>query len=214
MRNVRAIFLVAVLVACRGAAPVPASPEGDPARPLAPYAPRRVIVLPLQSLDDGAGWNREGAHAASRGRLDDEIAFALTERGLGSRWILPGALRSMTRRAGTYVPDLQALSVEPLRRRRDLPKGPLGDPLAGQLRSLVAFTDARWVLLPIEGRIERPAGQSAGPARLVVQLAMIDARGAVVAWMGDVAGDTASTPGPRPFATAAARVADLVAPTP
>lgn len=216
MLNLRALLPLALLAAgCRGATPAPETPQADPARPLASYAGRRVVVLPLQSLDDGAGWSARGSDAKGmRTRLDDEVAFALSERGLGTRWILPSALALMTRRAGTYVPDLQSLQVESLRRLKELPDGPLGDPLASQLRSLVAFTDARWVLLPIEGRVERALAAKGGGTRFIVQLAMIDARGAIVTWMGEVASDTASGPGPQPFATAAARLADLIVPSP
>lgn len=216
MPNVRAFLSLVLLAAgCRGATPAPPTAEADPARPLALFAGRRVVVLPLQSLDDGAGWaSASGGLTSLRTRLDDELAFALTERGLGSRWILPAALASMTRRAGTYVPDPRALAVEPLRRRREVPKDEqIADPLASQLRSLVAFTDARWVLLPIEGRIEKTPANTGGGTRFVVQMAMIDARGALVAWIGEVASDTASAPGPRPFATVAGRAADLIVPS-
>lgn len=214
MPNVRALLPLALLAAgCRGATPVPETSRPDPARPLASYAGRRVVVLPVQSLDDGAGWSASGGgNTALRARLDDELAFALTERGLGTRWILPPALAAMTRRAGTYVPDPRALTVEPLRRRRDIPDGPLADPLQSQLRSLVAFTDARWVMLPVEARVERGTAAQGGGARLVVQLAMIDARGATVAWMGEIASDAAATEGPASFAAVAGRIADLIAP--
>jgi hypothetical protein len=205
----RAILPIALALGCR--APATESPRVDPVRPLAEYAGRRVVVLPLQSLDDGAAWSAAGGGPTGiRTRMDDELAFAFTERGLAGRWILPAALAGMTRRAGTFIPDVRALAVEPLRRRKEIPDGSLADPLASQLRSLVAFTDARWVLLPIEGRIERVTGGNS--ARVVVQLAMIDARGATVAWIGEVAGDTASAPGARPFASVAGRAADLIVP--
>ena len=216
MLNVRAVLSLALLAAgCRGTTPAPEAPHTDPERPLASYAGRRVVVLPLQLLDDGAGWSAMGNDAKGmRTRFDDEIAFALGERGLGTRWILPSALASMTRRAGTYIPDVRSLQVESLRRLKEAPDGPLSDPLASQLRSLVAFTDARWVLLPIEGRVERAPAARGGGTRFIVQLAMIDARGAIVTWMGEVASDTASGPSPQPFATAAGRLADLIVPSP
>ena len=203
--------LALAVAACRGT-PAATTPEADPARPLGGFAGRRVILLPLQSIDDGAAWAAAyGGPDTLRRRMDDELEYVLTERGLSARWILPRQLAQLTRRAGTYASDPRALNVEALRRRREYPRDEsLPDPLASQLRSLVAFTDARWVLLPVEARIE-PA---AGPARLVVQLAMIDARGALVAWIGEVAGDTASRPGPAPFASAAGRVADLIVPAP
>lgn len=198
-----------MLLGCR--APATDVPRADPARPLAAYAGRRVVLLPVQSVDDGAGWgSAAGGAGALRTRMDDELAFALGERGVTSNWILPAALASMTRRAGTYVPDVRALSVEPLRRATKVPEGPLADPLRSELRSLVAFTNARWVLLPIEARIERVAGRQG--ARVALQLAVIDARGAVVAWIGDVAGEVAAAAGAQAFASAAAKAADLIAP--
>jgi hypothetical protein len=196
-----------VLPGCRSTAA--STPAAEPQRPLSAWAGRRVVLLPSQTLDDGAGW-ATGTQALSslRVRMDDELAFALGERGLQSRWIFPEELAKLTRRAGGYVPDVKALTVEQLRRKKEVPDGPLADPLASQLRALVAFTDARWVLLPVETRVER----SGDGARVVVQVAMIDARGATVAWMGDVAGDTAPSSGAAAFASAASRVGDLIAP--
>lgn len=196
------------LAGCRTAPQRASAPATDAARPLSGYAARRVIVLPVQSVDDAVGWT--SMQPDFRQATDDEIAFALRERGLGDQWILPAALATMTKRAGTFLPDVRKLTVEPLRRRTSLWDGPLPEPLAGQLRQLVAFTDARWVLLPVELRLER-----AGDApRAVIHATLVDARGATMAWIGDVAGDTSSTPGPRTFASAAARLADLVTPAP
>jgi hypothetical protein len=211
MLTARALLSLALFAACRGGGAAPAPSALEPDRPLSSFGARRVIVLPVQSIDDGAGWSGAlGGLPAMRTRLDDELSFSLRERGLGERWILPEALAASTRRAGTYVPDPRALAVEPLRRRREAPRDPLADPLASQLRALVAFTDARWVLLPIEARVERHA---AGTAQLALQLAVIDARGALVTWLGEVRSDTVRTAGPAPFAAVAARVADLIVPS-
>ena len=87
------------------------------------------------------------------------------------------------------------------------------EPLAGQLRSLVALNDARYVLVPAELRFER-AAQSAGAARAVLRVTVVDARMSRVRWAGDVASDTVSAFSPALAAGVAARLADLVAPIP
>jgi hypothetical protein len=100
---------------------------------------------------------------------------------------------------------------------------PLAEPLATQLRTIVALGDARYVLVPVEVRLERapapsssagvtaPGPASAGPGRAVLRLALVDARASQVRWSGDVASDTASALTTALAAGLAGRVADLVA---
>jgi hypothetical protein len=97
--------------------------------------------------------------------------------------------------------------LRPRGQRRQLP-APLGEPLATQLRAVVALNDARYAILPVEVRFER-AGEGAG--RAVLHVALIDARRSEVVWLTDVASDAAATLSPALAASLGAHFADLVA---
>lgn len=182
-----------------------------PNRPLAGLAGQQVIVLPTHYLrpGDSLGW----AEAAERPRqllteLDDEIAFALGERGFRTKWVFPEQLIRSAQRNAAHSPDPRALAAEglrPLARRRS--DGQLGEPLASQLRSLVALHGARYALFPVELRFEKIGGAG----RAVVHVLLLDARLSRAVWGGDVRGDTASTYGRGVIASAANSLADQVA---
>lgn len=182
-----------------------------PNRPLAGLAGQQVIVIPTHYLrpGDSLGW----AAAIDRPRqllseLDDEIGFALGERGFRTRWVLPDQLVRSAQRNAAHSPDPRALAAEglrPLARRRS--DGQLGEPLASQLRALVALHGARYALFPVELRFEK-TGEG---GRAVLHVVLLDARLSRVTWGGDVKGDTASTYGRSLIASAANNLADLIA---
>ncbi len=181
-------------------------------RPLAPYAARRVLVIPTHYLrtDDSLGW---GAQITDRRAfLDDvdaEIAFALRDRdNVGKKWVFPQQLAASAKRNAPYAPDVYDLAAEwlrpPSKRLPDL----LPEPLASQLRTLVAlWDDSRYVLFPIEVRF-LPAGP--GQEREVLRMVMFDARESRVTWMADVGSDPAPAFSRALAASAADHLADLV----
>jgi hypothetical protein len=209
--------LVAALPGCRAAKPAAASGMTAPppvARPLAPFTGQRVAVLPAQRLRpaDSAAWGAQvPATRAYLGVVDSALAATLGERGLSGAWALPADVIRSAKRNVTYAADPYALAVNPLlpsRRPASTPDVP--DPLATQLRTLVALNDARYALVPVELRFERQGGPT-GAGRAVLRVAMLDARSARIAWAGDVASDTASALTPALAASAATHFADLIA---
>ena len=182
-----------------------------PNRPLAGLAGQQVIVLPTHYLrpGDSLGW----AAAVERPRLllsevDDELGFALGERGFRTRWVFPDQLARSAQRNAPHAPDPRALAAEglrPLARRRS--DGQLGEPLASQLRALVALHGARYALFPVELRFEKVGDGG----RAVLHVLLLDARLSRVTWGGDVKGDTASAYGRGLIASAANNLADLIA---
>jgi hypothetical protein len=204
------VSLVVITACARGANP-DAQVAPLPNRPLAGLAGQQVIVIPTHYLrpGDSLGW----AGAVERPRqlltdVDDEIAFALGERGFRTKWVFPEQLVRSALRNAAHSPDPRALAAEglrPLARRRS--DGQLGEPLASQLRSLVALHGARYALFPVELRFEKIGGAG----RAVLHVFLLDARLSRATWGGDVRGDTASTFGRGAIASVANNLADLIA---
>lgn len=210
------ILLVALASAgCAGGGASPAQQGGASAptgRPLAGLAAQRIIVAPVAVIAEGdsLGW----AAGIPRQRewlrqLDQEIATELGARGLEGAWVFPEALAKGFQRNPTLSPDPYRLAVDPLRNvTRPSPELRAPDPLASQLRTLVAVHDGRFVLLPVQVGFE-PAGAAGG--RGVLRLLLVDARTTEVRWAGDVRSDVFPTFEPGVAVSLAARLADLIA---
>jgi hypothetical protein len=86
----------------------------------------------------------------------------------------------------------------------------LGDPLATQLRTMVAMQEsARAVLLPVELHFERDAvKRDQGVA--VLRVALIDGRLGEVRWIGDVRSEPSPTFSPALVTSVANKFADLI----
>ena len=200
--------------ATAGCARSPKVPPQTPAvtnspTPLASLAGQRIIVLPLHYLSstDTLGLANEIQKPKEFLRsLDDEIAFALGERGLSKQWVLPVALQRSQRRNVGHSVDPYGLAAGVLRHGgpRRIPQLP--DPLATQLRSLVALSEARYALFPVEVRFEN----TGGTARAIMTVALLDARLANVRWSGEVASDTMRTLAPGLAASLANKMANLI----
>jgi hypothetical protein len=191
------------------ASPEPQAPVSTSPTPLASLAGQRIIVLPLHYLRSTDTLGMANAIAKPKEFLrtvDDEIMFAFGERGLRSRWVFPEDLSRAQRRNVGHSIDPYTLAAAILR-----PTGPrripqLPDPFATQLRSLVALSEARYALFPVELRFEN----SGGTERAILHVALLDARLANVRWSGDVMSDTMSTLTPGVAATLANRLANLI----
>ncbi|MBK6488121.1 MAG: hypothetical protein IPF98_14965 [Gemmatimonadetes bacterium] len=213
------------LVACAGA-PAPAPPPPSPSTPvygpagqpdpsagqLSRFAGLTVMVLPAQAVSavDSLGWRSAGGgDKALLAALDSVLADSLSGRGLGTQWAFPPALRRAASRNPTYVTDPSAMraldAVRVALRKRD---EPLAEPFASQLRALAGVSDARYALIPLDLRFVPNGPGSSGRAAL--RLAVVDARGAQLVWVGEVAGDPSSTFGSEVLASLAQRVSDLV----
>ena len=211
MKRLAVLVTLVVAAACSRGTDPNAQVAPLPNRPLAGLAGQQVIVIPTHYLrpGDSLGW----AEAVERPRqlltdVDDEIAFALGERGFRTKWVFPEQLVRSAQRNAAHSPDPRALAAEglrPLARRR--PDGQLGEPLASQLRSLVALHGARYALFPVELRFEKIGGAG----RAVLHVLLLDARLSRATWGGDVRGDTASIFGRGSIASVANNLADLIA---
>lgn len=184
-----------------------------PARPLERLAAEHMLVLPVQyvTFSDSMGWSASAPSSRKYlATLDDEITFALGERGLGTQWKFAADVARSVARNSSYAPDPHALAANQLRSGRAAKSDAwqLSEPLASQIRSLVALTDARYVMLPVEVRLT--GDRSTG--RAILHVVVIDARRSQVQWAGDVTGMQATKFSPAIAADLASRLADLVAP--
>ena len=179
-------------------------------RPLERLAGEQMVVLPVQYLTfaDSLGWSQGAPPTrAFLATLDDEIAFALTERGLKSHWTMaPDLERSVARNQG-YAPDPRGLAAGEIRSGQKAAEWQLREPLASQLRALLALTDARFALFPVEMRITG----SNGVGHAMLHLVVIDVRRSQVQWSGDLAGAQMTKFSGAIAADIASRLADLIA---
>ncbi len=179
-------------------------------RPLERLASEQMLVLPVQYLTfaDSLGWSQGAPSSrAYLNTVDDEIAFALKQRGLKGRWTLsPDIVRSVERNPG-YAPDPHSLAANEIRWGQKETGWELHEPLASQLRTLVALTDARYVLFPVEMRMVG----SHGVGHAMLHLVIIDARRSQVQWSGDLAGSDQTKFSPAIAADIASHLADLIA---
>jgi hypothetical protein len=182
--------------------------------PLAPFAGRRLVVLPVQFLLEGdtLGWSAQiqdpKEYLAS---FDAELSFALTDRGLKAVWVLSDHLAAEYKRNIDYMADPHHLGADFL--RYPGPKRPieyLPDPLAGQLRSIIAMNDkAEYVLLPVELRfIPGPDGVG---GRAALRATILDPRRLKTYWMADVYSDTETSFTPALMTSLAEHLANLFA---
>ena len=126
-------------------------------------------------------------------------AVALLLAGCSQPWIVAPA---------TYAADPYTLAEEPLRSPALNIEQRLPEPLASQLRTLVALhEDARLILAPVEVRFE-PMGTG---GRAVLRLVLVDPRLSRPTWIGEVVSDSASAFGPVISASLASKLANLVA---
>ncbi len=198
----------AAALGCAGAASTPkAQPEPVQAMPLAAMGGRPVVFLPIQygTYPDWVSWEQPLPPTIQfLPALDDSIAASLGNRGLNS-WTFAPAITASARRNMGMTADPHALASESLRRLVKAGDDPVSEPLASQIRSLVALRDARYVILPAIIRFEnRGAG-----TRALVLFYLIDTRTSRIRWSGQVASDVS-----RNFSTIvrslAERLADLV----
>jgi len=175
------------------------------AAPLAPYAGTKVAVVPVQFYHvDSAGWG-EPAGPALRAAFDSLLSEALNERGLSGTWATPADVIRTARRNVTYAGDPRNLGAFSVRygAKRD---EQIADPLAGNLRRIVALHDARYALIPVELHVDRASGGKF----LAVRLLLVDARLNAPIWQADLIGDSAPGYSPKLLEKLATRVAELV----
>jgi hypothetical protein len=211
-RVVAAGATVAVVAACHGGQQAESVPQA-PEHALSGLARQHIILLPTYAVRvaPGLDWSASiGRPIDVQHTLDADIHAALEERGIDKTWVFPAQLEQAFKRNSTYAADPYTLAEEPLRGPALAADARLPEPLASQIRTMVALhDDVRLVLAPVELRLEK-AGVSGG--RGVLRLVLLDARASNVRWIGQVAGDEAPAFGPVVTASLAARLANVVAP--
>jgi hypothetical protein len=214
-----AAFVFGSIAACHGGGNQSAPPPGPAEHSLAGIAAQHVAVLPTYAVRvmPGLTWSI-GRQADVQRALDAEIVSAMAERGLRKQWLFPEDLLASYRRNSTYASDPFALAEEPLRGPTLNSDTRLPEPLASQIRTLVALhQDVRLVLAPVELRFEKAVadvtpGAPTTIGRGVLRVVLLDSRLSNVFWSGEISSDTASVYGPAIAATIAAKLASAVAP--
>lgn len=208
----RVVLALPLAAGCAAAAPKPAAPPEPSQHALSGLARVPVAMLPTYAVHvmPGLAWaDAIGPTDAVRQTMDADIAAAFEDRGLRHVWVFPPELEASFKRNASYATDPRELAEEPLRSPSLALDARIPEPLASQLRTLVALhDDVRLVLAPVDLRFE-PAGAAAG--RAVLRLVLVDARLSSVRWMGEITSDTASTFGPVLTASIAAKLAGVVA---
>src|SRR5690606_25720825 len=139
---------------------------------------------------------------------DAELAFVLGERGLGALWTTAAAARRMAARNPGMGLEPGALPLPPA---RQLERGMILEPLAGQLRALAALADARYVVLPTALHLAAPAANGGPAGGATLRLLLVDVRAAQILWAGATQPAEVEASSPALGATIASRFADLIA---
>jgi hypothetical protein len=211
----RAVLCTAALVAATTACaqnPKPDNKAADAAAkglgaPLAGFASQRIIVLPVQLLrGDSLSWIQPSGWTAFRKELDDSVASAISERGIGKGWAYPADVLRQAKRNVGYVGDPYSIGAQPLRGQNYRPADHIPPLMASNLRAMIALGDARYALLPVEIVFQRDGARQ----RAVLRLALVDGRTGQFAWVGEVASEPGAEYSASILSVIAARVADLV----
>ena len=204
------------LLACKSTPPKPPEPSEHA---LAGLAAQHVAVLPTYAVRlAGTSGPLDMKPVEFERTLDADIPAAFEDKGIKKAWLFPPDLRASYRRNSSYAADPDNFALEPLRSPMLAIETRLPEPLASQVRTLVALhDDTRLVLVPVELKLEPVPGASAAPAgqgtaRGVLRVVLLDARLSNVRWIGDITSDPAPVFGAAITASVAAKLAAAVAP--
>jgi hypothetical protein len=198
----RIVIRVAVSLALATplAAQVPVAPV-----PTASLAGQTVAVIPITLVVADPALQSDTVYAKFHDRrttllwADSLIGDAFVARAPEVNWVLPPKLRKVARRAPGLVgdPDQMGQAIMRAPNLRTIP-----DPLRSNLRSLVALTDARIVMIPAALGFSR---DTAGAVHADLSLVAGDARSGKVLWRSQAIGNGAT-----PFAALEAALAAVL----
>jgi len=174
--------------------------------PLAQYSSVKVAVVPVQFYKADVGGFAGQPAATMRTAFDSLLSEQLEEHGLKGMWATPADVQRTAKRNAMYTSDPRNLGAFTVRNGVNPKKPLIVDPLASNLRRLVALHDARYLLMPVELRAD--GGKEGG--HLAVRLLLIDARLNTALWQVDLLSERAATYSPALLQQLATRVADLV----
>jgi hypothetical protein len=201
----RLLVLLATVAAVLPAQQPAAAPSSAPVAnaPLAQYTAVKVAVVPVQFYRGDTGFVKTPA-MLMRAAFDSLVSVQLEEHGLIGMWASPAQVQRTAKRNPEYATDPRNLGAFPVRYGVGK-EGMIPDPLAGNLRRLVALHDTRYALMPVELRAEG----GAGGGRLVVRMLLIDARQMKTLFQVEVSGDGAAAYTPAMLNQIATRVVEL-----
>lgn len=205
LRLLTTIVLASALVSCKRAAQT--GTPAPSALPLATYLSQRLVVTPVsRARADTMGWAQHLGGGRALGRaLDSAIAKAFSDRAIGGDWFMPADLQRAYAGNRSYASDPYNLATDPLRASAFVALSRYGEPLASQLRTMIALHEsARYVLIPVDARFDRDARGT----RALIRVIVLDARAAEARFAGDVSGNVAATPAAA-LTDLANRIADL-----
>jgi hypothetical protein len=200
------------LTACQtGGGTEQPTPLAAPVRPLASLVGQQVIVTPVNRLReaDALGWTQQIPRSREFMRaFDAALEAELGARGLGSRWVYPVALERAARSNPSHAVDPYVLALAPLRSTDAVVGRRLADPLASQLRTMIALQEsARVIMIPVELSFDRLAD---GRGEAVLRLAVVDGRTTEIRWLGDIRSEPTSNFSRELLTSLVARTADLI----
>jgi hypothetical protein len=173
-----------LLYGCASSGSKPDNAPAQAANPLVGMAGRQLLIFPAQYLavaNPGGGWDIMPGGSALLPILDEEMADVFRKRGIRGNWTFGDDITVMAGRNGNLTGNPRQLSVQGIRRVR-AGDTPLPEPLAGEIRGIVAFTSARFAVIPLEVHIDTRSNERNGSMRLL----LVDTRTARVAWADDV----------------------------
>ncbi len=178
-----------------------------PPPPLSPMASQRVMVLPVQMLRaDSGAWIDQSKWEKFRRELDDSIASAISNRGIGKTWRYAADVVRIAMGNPDWVSDVYSMGVQPMRSVKYKIGDPIPDLFNNNLRLLIGIADTRYVLLPVEIWFAKKGDLQIA----ALKLALVDGRGANFVWLGEVGSDPATSYSPAVINTIASRIADLI----
>jgi hypothetical protein len=199
----RRALLLLTIVATPVLAQQNAAPPAPSSAPLAQYTSVKVAVAPVQFYRGDTSAVKLPAMAV-RATFDSLLSVQLDEHGLKGTWASPADVVRSARRNAMYANDPRNLGAFPVRNgvAKD---GVIPDPLAGNLRRLVALHDARYAVLPVELRVQRVEGGTQASVRLI----LVDARLMKALFQVDLAGERGATFSTDLLSQLAARIVEL-----
>lgn len=210
---IRLLCLALALAACHSTGgPSDAGAPVAPVRPLFFLAAQQVIVAPVNRLQevDALGWTQQIPRSREFMKaFDDALEAELGARGLAPRWVFPAALVQSARSNPSYSVDPYTIAANPLRSPQAVAGVRLADPLASQLRTMIALQEsARNVLVPVELHFDRAA---AGQGVAVLRLALVDGRTSEIRWIGEIQSAPQASFSRELLTSLASHTADLIA---
>jgi hypothetical protein len=197
-------IVVSVAVSLALASPLIAQVPAAPV-PTATLAGQTVAIIPITLVVADPSLQSDTIYAKYQDRratllwADSLIGDAFVGRAPEVNWVLPPKLRKVARRAPGLVgdPDQMGQAVMRAPNLRVIP-----DPLRSNLRSLVALTDGRIVMIPAALGFSK---DTVGKVRADLSLVAGDARSGKVLWRSQAIGSGAT-----PFAALEAALAAVL----